>query len=91
MKLIKARHYIIIHRICKHEASQNRNDAKQSKNYYRNTFPEYINNIFHCYCNKKKQININLKWLNGSYPGFKTYFTEKKEIKTSTCKQVKYK
>merc|ERR1712228_186702 len=48
VKCIKSRHYVIIHQLIKHQMSKNHN----------NKYPIYINQIFHRFCNKKKQIHI---------------------------------
>ena len=89
IKGIKSTHYTIIHQLCKQQMSKNRKDSKQSTLYFRNKYPVYINQIFHRFCSKKKQICINLKYLNQCYPNFKSFFCAKP--KPITMKQTKEK
>lgn len=40
---------------------------------YKNRSPNYINNLFKSFCDSKKNIYINIAWMNKQYPGFKKY------------------
>lgn len=72
--------------LCRHQASVQRADCRESARFFRNVFPEYVNALFARYCSTKRRARISVLWLDECYPALKGLFTE--HVQTSDIEHI---